>query len=99
LKRPQKVRVLGRDITFTYPKEGGLDLEEYGKFTLGTLSISVQDGLPAALEREVVLHELLHAIDHSMDLGLSERHINSLGVLIMHMLSDNPDLLRYLSGK
>ena len=97
MKRPDKIRVLGRDIVFTYPKQADLDLEEYGKFTLSKLSISVQDGLPLALEREVIFHELLHAIDHSIDLGLSERHVNTLGVLIMQVLSDNPEFLKYLA--
>lgn len=49
--------------------------------------------------RETTLHELVHAIDHQMGLGLKEKQVEGLGVGIFALMRDNPSFVRWLMAK
>lgn len=96
-KRPTSIRILGKDWTITYVKQGNIDLEDYGGSSLSRLEISIQADLPESLEKETNLHETIHAIDHSLDLGMTEGQVNTLGAVLMQVFLDNPEFLKYLA--
>lgn len=45
-------------------------------------------------KRETLWHEIIHAVDDFMSLGLSETLVNRLGTAIAMVQVDNPDLFR-----
>ena len=44
---------------------------------------------------DVVMHEIVHAIDHILNLGLKEAGVHRLGYAIGKVLRDNPHLVEY----
>ena len=55
--------------------------------------IHIGDGMAAEQEYDTFLHEVLHAIDHNGQMGLSEKQIHRLASALLGVLLDN-DLLR-----
>ena len=49
--------------------------------------------------RETFIHEILHAIDEEMGLNLDETMINSIGVGLYQVWSDNPKLRAFLAER
>lgn len=49
--------------------------------------------------RETALHELVHAIDHQMGLGLKEKQVEGLGVGIFALMRENPSFVRWVMAK
>lgn len=54
--------------------------------------IYVQPGLKPTREREVILHECVHAISEFMNLGLDESQVERLGEGLFMLLQDNTDI-------
>lgn len=71
----------------------------YGMFLGATTTAYIHDGLAPALEADTTLHELLHAawsVAGLPDKATEEQAINSLTPIILCILRDNPDLVRWL---
>jgi len=90
--RPSQVRVLGAQYDIIEKKMKGA----YGMHYFGKCMIQIAPGLAFDREREVLVHELVHAIDEAMQSKLSEDQVEKLGVGIYALLADNPELVKYL---
>ncbi len=73
-----------------------------------SLTISVRPGLAPGAEREVVVHELLHACVNvagqpieSMrrKCGLEENAVSVIAPTLLGVIRENPPLLRYLTAR
>lgn len=51
--------------------------------------IYLQKGMKRKKEKEVFLHECLHAIEESYGLNLGESKVNILGLALMALIDDN----------
>ena len=51
--------------------------------------ISLLKGMKPKKEKEVFIHECLHAIEESYGITLGEKKVNLLGLAIMALISDN----------
>lgn len=92
MMRPERVRVLGSAYDVVTKKmRGALGMHRFDKNL-----IQIAPGLAHDREREVLTHELVHAIDEAMQAKLSEDQVEKLGVGIYALLSDNPELVQYL---
>lgn len=49
-------------------------------------------------KEEVALHEVLHAVDDAMSIGLKEKEVHQISVGIFSVLKDNPHFRKYLFG-
>ena len=58
--------------------------------------IVVAKGLQPDLEREVVMHEIIHTIDYHAGDTFTEAQIQTLGYNVLNVLKANPNLRRYL---
>lgn len=90
---PKSVDVLGREYT--------IGMEETLPNMLGycdyeNLSIKIKADQQPDMELDTVLHEILHAIDYSMNTELEERQIYCMTVGILSVLKYNQPLLEYL---
>jgi len=48
--------------------------------------------------RNVLLHECVHAIDYMNDLDMTERQVNVSSTALIALVKDNPELLNYFFG-
>lgn len=56
-------------------------------------TITIQPDLPASVLLQTFAHELVHLIEMTMQLHLTETQVDSLGTGIVHLLAENPDLI------
>lgn len=99
IERPASVRVLGKNFTVQFCKQGPMDLEDFGHMLLGKQQIAIQDNLPSELERDTLLHEVIHAISDQTDMGLTEHQVQILGCALMQVFLDNAEFTAYLTKK
>lgn len=99
MSRPASVRVQGKNFKIEYQKESTMPDGALGLTKYMNLSILVQTDLPGPLEQEVVFHEIMHAIEKSLDLELTEHQVEVLACGWIQVLRDNPKLLDYFGGK
>lgn len=79
-------------------KENDADL--IGHHSPSTLTISMQPGLVAGAQREVMLHEVMHACFNAVGQPLKdddeEDAVRALACGLLAVLRDNPPLVAYL---
>ena len=93
----KSVRVLGKPFTIRLVDKTGVSEDNLGACAEDEQEISVRKNLPLETEQDTILHEVLHAIDHSMDTKCSEKQIAGLATGLLSVLKDNPEFLKYLS--
>lgn len=96
MKRPEKIRLLGKRWNVKY---GQLDRDDLGECDLEKQSITVKDGLELEQEQSTLLHECIHAISDSLGLGLSEKQVMGLEAGLFDLNSSNPRIFSYLKKK
>lgn len=94
---PMKFRVLGRDILTHYVTFDEMP-KAWGEYDYDFHLIKIREGQPVAFEADTVLHELIHAIDDAMQLGMNERQVHCTATGIVALLKDNPDFVKYLTN-
>lgn len=95
-ERPSKVRVFGRNFYITYPSpEDGM--QDLGLTHFHESLINVRDRQEKIEERDTILHEVLHTIDLTMELELSERQITCLAHALIGVFDDNPEFTKFVS--
>jgi len=96
MKRPERVKVLGKRITISYLSGAPLDDGLNGECDVDKQQILIRDGQPLESEQDTVLHELLHAVDEAMGLKLKESQVKGAATGLLAVLKDNPGLTAYL---
>lgn len=90
---PTIIRVLGRDVPVVFDES----MEKaWGEYDYLQQIVRIQKGQHPAFEADTVLHELIHAIDDVMQLGMKERQVHCVASGVLALLKDNPHLLEYL---
>lgn len=93
MKRPERLRLLGKKWTVTY---GSMPNDEIGECDLERQSLKVKNGLKLEQEQSTLLHECIHAISDSLGLGLTERQVQGLEAGLYDLNSSNPRFFSYL---
>jgi len=97
MKLPESIWVFGFDWdvmevrSFDPILDGGR-----GICILDAQQIFIADNLTPQLERETVLHEILHVCEDAVGLDLEEQVVTRLSRALFATLKDNPDLRAYL---
>jgi Zn-dependent peptidase ImmA (M78 family) len=100
VKRPERVRVLGKQFQIKFHPEGSEEMEgNLGMCSYDKQIVYVEEGMPLENEQSTVFHELIHAVEEMMQLGLSEEHVKGLEVGLFALLRDNPSFVKYLMSK
>lgn len=103
---PLAVKVLHREFTVEFDNLH-LDNAEADGLTSGQQSrIILRDDIQSDLQREVILHEVLHAIFYATGVELTqvdmdhveERAVATLAGGLVSVLRENPDLVAFLLG-
>lgn len=90
---PPKLRVLGRDIPVVFVDELP---KAFGEYDYEAQIVRIRTGQQPSFEADTVLHELIHAIDDVMQLGMSERQVHCSAAGLIALFKDNPTFLEYL---
>ena len=95
--RPEAVRIFGKDIQIIYGSE------EFGMESLGLAHydsniINIRNGQTSIGERNTVLHECIHIVEHTLGLDLDERQVTVLTNGLIGVFEDNPDFAKYVIG-
>lgn len=69
----------------------------WGEYDYEAQIVRLRNGQQLAFEADTLLHELLHAIDDAMQLGLKERQVHCVATGIIALFKDNPAFLEYLN--
>jgi hypothetical protein len=89
MKLPKKVRVLGQDYVLNkVSKVQGAD-DDMGSNDGLKQVIELLEGISDGNEKEVLLHEVIHIIDYTLLLNLTELQVNNIAVGINQFLSEN----------
>lgn len=91
---PTSISVIGKRyrVVKIAPSSDG----SYGECLEEQQEIRLKPGLPLEQEQDTLLHEIIHAIDFSMNAKMSERQITVLATGLICVLKENRDFLAYL---
>ena len=96
MKRPERLKLLGKRWTVTY---GEMAKDDLGECDLEKQAITIKDGLKAEQEQSTLLHECIHAISDSLGLGLSEKQVQGLETGLYDLNTGNPRFFSYCRKK
>ena len=98
IRRPEAVRLMGRTFLLNYVKGSVLaDNHDFGHIDFYNQVINISDNLTPVEEADTVLHELIHAVDLSMGLEMSEHQVHHLATGLIALFQDNPEVALYLA--
>lgn len=95
-----KIKIIHQDYTIAFQPEPKLaDGTRCAGFTdTENGRIVVAENLKPDNQREVLLHELIHAVDDTLSIGLKEKEVHQLSVGLYTVLKENPNLRKFLFG-
>jgi len=104
MKRPSKVKVLGKWVRIQFVPAGDALLRDsaeddapgVGRSDGSKQSIAIEDGQPLASEQDTVLHETLHIIEEYMGMDVPEGVVEQFATGLLAVLKDNPRFTSYL---
>lgn len=100
MKRPERVRVLGKRVSVAFVPEGDESLD--GGTAINdpdAQAVWVRDGLPLETEQDAVLHEFIHILEAWMQIDISEEAVSKLATGLLAVIKDNPSFWRYLATR
>jgi hypothetical protein len=100
MKRPARVRVLGKQINYRWVDTLEHEGEELnGLADYDGQDVQIRSGLPLETEQEKVLHETLHIIECAMEMDLEDEVIARFANGLLAVIKDNPSFVSYLRRK
>ena len=104
MKRPTKVRIMGKLVRIHYVPAGDILLRDgpedhapgMGRSDGQKQMIAVEEGQPLATEQDTVLHEVLHVVEEYAGLDVAEEVVEKFATGLLAVLKDNPALASYL---
>jgi hypothetical protein len=99
MKRPERIRVLGKRFDVKFAGDTILAQDLNGECDSDRQLILVREGQPLESEQDTVLHEILHAIDEAMGLKMKEAQVKGAATGLLAVMKDNPALVAYLKKK
>jgi Zn-dependent peptidase ImmA (M78 family) len=88
------VFILGKPFKIIWKALKWFQKEDEGLCYTNQQKIYIQKGLGREEEQDVILHEIIHAIDHSMHLDLDESQVSRLASGLIALFKDNPDFYK-----
>ena len=90
---PDKIKIIGKQ----YSVEMVPELDECGLCYDTKQLIKISEDLPHDLTQDTILHEVMHAIDYQMHIGMKERQISAMAAGIIAVFKENPGLLKFIT--
>lgn len=94
---PTKLKILGKTFTVNPVDPDVLsDGDTRGRWNSSKCTIHYRADGSIDDVKDTVFHEVLHAIDYTAQLELTERQVHALSGLVLAVCRDNPDLINWL---
>lgn len=91
------LRILGKNFQIFWEEKVADDA--IGMCETHRQTIRVETGLPRETEEDTLFHEVIHAVDETLGLGLSERQVIALASGLLAVYKDNkPVIDEYFNG-
>ena len=90
---PPYVDVIGKPYAITVTVRGEGD---YGECFSDQCRIEIADYQCLLQQRDTLLHEVMHAVDHELHCGMTEPQIRRMATGLLALLRDNPALVAFL---
>lgn len=94
LKKPVVLKILGHDVTVKTVKRTLFATPNIGEADSEKGEIRLVEGLERSVYEATLLHEVLHIIDHHLDLDVTEAQITGLAQGLFQVWKDNPGFLK-----
>jgi hypothetical protein len=92
------LRILGKVYSVTQDDIAMANKGIIGECTASKCQIVYSSDQAEQQLKDTILHEAIHAIDYTMNLGLEERQVHALAGGVLALLLDNPDFVDYLTN-
>jgi hypothetical protein len=89
---PKKIKVIGK----TYTVSENTEMDHWGRCTYGKILISYDPNQHATQLKDTILHEVIHAVEYSMQLDMDEKQVHAMSTGILAVLLDNPKFAEWL---
>jgi len=99
MKRPEKVRILGKTYLIKYVSAEPLAADEMGECEPDAQTICIREAQSLQSEQDTLLHECLHALENLLSLKLRHDDVVRITTGIHALLRDNPHLIAYLKRR
>ena len=90
---PSEVDILGKPYAITVTAKGEGD---YGECFADHCRIEIADYPCVMQQRDTLLHEVMHAVDHEMHCNMSEAQIRRMATGLLQVLRHNAPLVAFL---
>ena len=94
---PRTVRVIGKTFAIEYV-EAVDDEGNSGEHRRDDQLIKIKLKQHPETLRETLLHEVIHAIDEQLDLGMKEQQVHRLAIGLFQVLRENGDFVRFITA-
>ena len=94
MRIPRKVKILGQTYTVHYKKEMEDDM---GECDYVNNKITLLRGMTDEKTMQTFLHELIHAVEKSMNINLKEDQVDNLSLGLYQILKENNISFKYNS--
>lgn len=95
--KPPQLKIVGKTYAVLFLDE--VDAEDNnGEHDLQKQEIRVKNAIHFEAKRDVLLHEVLHAVDEQLDLRLKHKQIHALAVGLLQVLRENPHFVQFLTA-
>lgn len=91
----KRLNVLGSYFTIRFTE----DISEYGHYNYDRRTIAINSNHLLEVQQDTLGHELMHAIEDIHKLELGEDVVDKLGVSVVKLLRENPQLVEFLTRK
>lgn len=92
---PESVKILSHNYRVVQDLDPATS-KYYGFIDHNAGVIRLSQELIDTLLRRTIVHEVVHAIDVQLDLGLTEAQVTALGTCVDSFIIDNPGFVRYV---
>ena len=95
---PKRLKILGKTWKVkTVAKRIKIeDTEALGSSEIEHCKIRLSTHMDEQQQKDTLLHEVVHAIDDTLALGMTEEQVHALGAGLYQVLSENKQLTRWL---
>lgn len=91
--QPRNVRVFGKNHEIIYSDT----MTELGLTDYHNCKVIIKEGQLPIEEADTVLHEIIHVIDYTMDLDMTEHQVRSVATGLIGIFQDNPLFARWIA--
>lgn len=93
-----ELHIFGKLYTVKESPDCGLDPRLQGAINYQKATITIGADLAEGVKQETVLHEIVHGIEHEMQLELTEKQVGALSVGIWAFVQANPEQAQWIFG-